>query len=153
MKKPFWFITSLFICFFTAFLGSSVTTPSIDSWFQSINKPIFNPPNWIFAPVWTLLFFLMAVSFYLILIKKTISKKAVALFMTQLILNFLWSYAFFFLHSPLLALIDIILLVALVILTYKQFKKIDKLASQLLLPYLAWISFATILNLAILLLN
>lgn len=153
MKKTYWFIISLFICFFTAFLGSSVTTPSIDNWYQSLQKPFFNPPNWIFAPVWTLLFFLMAVSLYLILTKKNISKKAVGLFIIQLFFNFLWSYLFFSFHSPILAFIDILILIALVILTYKYFIKIDKTAGLLLIPYIAWISFAAILNLAIVILN
>lgn len=153
MKKSYWFIISLFLCFFTAFLGSSVTTPSIDSWYQSITKPIFNPPNWIFAPVWTLLFFLMAISFYLILIQKPVAKKSIVLFLSQLFFNFLWSFLFFFVHSPLLAYINILILIVLVVLTTKHFIKINRLAGLLLIPYIAWISFASILNLAIILLN
>jgi len=153
MKNIYWLILSLVVTFFTAFLGSQVTTPSIDNWYQSLQKPFFNPPNWIFAPVWTLLFFLMAVSFYLILINSKRNFKNIILFFTQLIFNFLWSYCFFFLHNPKLAFVDIIILIILVILTYKNFVKINKTAGLLLLPYLAWISFASILNLAIILLN
>jgi len=153
MDKLKWLILSFFLCFGTAFFGSLVTTPSIDSWYQSITKPIFNPPNWIFGPVWTLLFFLMAISFYLILIQKPISKKGILLFISQLFFNFLWSYLFFFAHNPLLAYIDILILIVLVILTTKHFLKLNRIAGLLLIPYIAWISFASILNLAIVLLN
>jgi tryptophan-rich sensory protein len=153
MNKIKWLFLSLFLCFFTAFLGSGVTMPSIDSWYQTIQKPVFNPPNWIFGPVWTLLFFLMAISFYLILIQKPVSKKGIILFVSQLFFNFLWSYSFFFLHNPLLAYIDILILIVLVVLTTKHFMKLNRTAGLLLIPYIAWISFASILNLAIVLLN
>lgn len=153
MKKILLFVFSLVACFSVSFFGSQVTMPAIGNWYQTINKPFFNPPNWIFAPVWTLLFFLMAVSLYLILINPKKSKKAIILFASQLVFNFLWSFSFFYLENPLLAFIVIIILIALVFLTYKEFSKINKVAGQLLLPYLAWISFASTLNLAILLLN
>lgn len=153
MNKLKWLILSFFLCFGTAFFGSLVTTPSIDSWYQSITKPSFNPPNWIFGPVWTLLFALMAISFYLILIQKPVAKKSIVLFLSQLFFNFLWSFLFFFIHNPLLAYINILVLIVLVVLTTKHFIKINRLAGLLLIPYIAWISFASILNLAIVLLN
>lgn len=153
MKKILWFVLSIVICFSTSFFGSQVTMPAINGWYANINKPFFNPPNWVFAPVWTLLFFLMAISLYLILIQPKKNIKAIILFITQLIFNFLWSFTFFYLQNPLLAFINILVLIALVFLTYKEFIKINKTASILLLPYLAWISFASILNLAIVLLN
>jgi tryptophan-rich sensory protein len=153
MKRIYLFLLSIALCFSTAYFGSKATTPSIDSWYQSLSKPFFNPPNWIFAPVWTLLFFLMAISFYLILTEPKRNNKGIVLFILQLIFNFLWSYSFFFLHNPLLAFIDILILIALVILTYRSFSKINKTSGLLLLPYITWISFASILNLAIVLLN
>jgi len=153
MKHIYLFLLSLVLCFSTAYFGSTVTTPSIGNWYQLINKPFFNPPNWIFAPVWTLLFFLMAISLYLISINQKKNIKSILLFISQLIFNFLWSYSFFFLHNPLLAFIDILILIVLVFLTYKEFSKINKTSGLLLIPYLAWISFASILNLSIVLLN
>jgi len=142
-------ITSFILTFLVATLGSSVTTPSIEGWYQTINKAPFNPPNWIFAPVWTILFIMMAFSLYLVWKKDKFPK----IFLLQLFLNFFWSYSFFYLHQPLLAYIDILALIVVLIFTIKQFIKIDKLSAYLLYPYLAWVSFASILNLYVVLLN
>lgn len=156
IKNPFKLIASLFLCFAVAGIGSLVTTPSINTWYETLNKPAFNPPNWIFAPVWTLLFFCMGVSFYLIWKRGTQKKKvqkAIVLFLLQLCLNFFWSLLFFGLHSPLFAFIDIILLWIAIFLTIRSFWQVSKPAAYLLLPYLAWVSFAAILNLSIVVLN
>ncbi len=142
-------ITSFILTFLVATLGSSVTTPSITGWYQTINKAPFNPPNWIFAPVWTILFIMMAISLYLVWKKDKFPK----IFLLQLFLNFFWSFSFFYLHQPLLAYIDILALIVVLIFTIKQFIKIDKLSAYLLYPYLAWVSFASILNLYVVLLN
>ena len=142
-------IISFALTFFTAFIGSSVTTPSITGWYQTINKAPFNPPNWIFGPVWTLLFIMMAISLYLVWQKGKFPK----IFILQLFLNFFWSYSFFYLHQPLLAYIDILALIVVLIFTIKQFIKIKKLSAYLLYPYLAWVSFASILNLFVVILN
>lgn len=142
-------IFSFAITFLTAFLGSSVTMGAIQTWYTTINKAPFNPPNWIFAPVWTLLFILMAFSLYLVWQKS----KFPMIFALQLFLNFFWSYSFFYLHKPLIAYIDILALIIVLIITIMQFKSIDKFAAILLYPYLAWVSFASILNLYVVLLN
>ena len=144
-------------CLVIGYLSSLVTKESIISWYPTINKPVFNPPNWIFAPVWTILYVMMGVAGGMIWNKLETDqqnvKKAFTFFIIQLGLNALWSYLFFGLHNPFLALIEIILLWLMIFETYNQFKKIDKIAAYLLLPYLAWVSFATILNASIWWLN
>lgn len=150
-------VFSIIICQLVGFLGSGVTTPSIGNWYRSINKSPLNPPNWVFAPVWTLLFLLMGVSLFLILNKKTKNKKQkkIALFWfgAQLLLNFLWSFQFFGLHLPFLAFIDIILLLMTIFICIKKFYPISKIASYLLFPYLFWVAFASFLNISIIILN
>ena len=123
----------------------------------TIIKPNFNPPNWIFGPVWSLLFMFMGVAAGLVWSKidnnQVVVKKALLFFVIQLALNVLWSYLFFGLHNPLLALIEIVVLWLMIYETYNQFSKIEKIAGYLFIPYLAWVGFAAILNASIYLLN
>jgi translocator protein len=142
-------IFSFAITFLTAFLGSSATMAAIKGWYITIEKAPFNPPNWIFGPVWTILFTMMAISLYLVWQKS----KFPIIFALQLFLNFFWSYSFFYLHRPLLAYIDIIALIIVIVYMIIQFYPINKLAAYLLYPYLAWVSFASILNLFVVILN
>jgi len=136
------------------FIGSFATTPAIPGWYQSLNKPFFNPPNWLFAPVWTLLFILMGIAAWLVFTKGNKQKaQALKLFFIQLLFNTLWSILFFGFKSPALAFGEIIILWILIYQTKKAFLKQDKLAGWLLLPYLAWVSFAFILNFSIVMLN
>lgn len=147
---------SLVVCFFVAFAGSAVTTPSINTWYLMLQKPWFNPPNWIFGPVWTLLYFLMGVSLALVLHKGLHAKKirrAALIFLVQLALNFLWSLVFFSFHLPLAAFAVIIALWVGILKTIQAFRPISSRAAYLLYPYLAWVSFAALLNLSIALLN
>lgn len=136
-------------------LGSFFTMESVGTWYTTIEKPFFNPPNWIFGPVWTLLFILMGVAFYLVWKKNfgNDKQKTIGIYAAQLVLNFVWSILFFALHSPLLALINILILWVLIFLNIKIFGKIDPKAGYLLVPYLAWVSFATLLNASIVWLN
>ncbi len=138
------------ICLAVGYLSSLVTQSSITTWYPTIEKPVFNPPNWVFAPVWTLLFIMMGVSAGLIWDKiteqKELVKKGLLFFIIQLALNALWSYLFFGLNNILLALIEIILLWLIIYETYIIFKQINKKASYLLIPYLAWVGFATVLT-------
>ena len=147
----------LMTCLVVGYLSGMVTRESITTWYPTLVKPIFNPPNWVFAPVWTILYIMMGFAGGLIWTKLEADidnvKRAFKFFILQLALNALWSFIFFFLHNPLLALIEIILLWLMIFETYKQFKKIDKLASQLLIPYLIWVSFAMLLNASIWWLN
>jgi len=148
-------LTSIILCEGVGFLGTFFTIPSITTWYASLNKPSFNPPNWIFGPVWTTLYLLMGVALFLVLEKKLKKQKnsLLILFSVQLFLNFLWSVIFFGLHMPLLAFIDIVLLWISIALLIIDFWKFSKPASLILIPYLLWGSFALILNLSVVLLN
>ena len=142
-------IISILICQLAGFLGSLFTTPSIPTWYASLEKPSFNPPNWLFSPVWITLFVLMGISLYLLLEKSFREqkvKKALIFFAIQLVLNVFWSILFFGLKSPLFAFFEIIILWVAISLTIIQSFKISKIASFLLLPYILWVSFAAILN-------
>jgi len=150
MNKYLKIIYCVAICLTVGYLSSNVTQSSITTWYPIIKKPVYNPPNWVFAPVWTLLFIMMGIAAGLIWNKletsKDLVKKGLFFFTIQLLLNALWSYLFFGLNNILLALIEIILLWLIIYETYHVFKQIDKRASYLLIPYLGWVGFATILN-------
>ena len=148
-------VSLIVICEGVGVLGSIFTIPSITAWYSHLNKPIFNPPNWIFGPVWTALYLLMGVSLFLVLEKKLKKQKnfLIVLFTVQLALNFLWSVIFFGWHLPMAALIEIVLLWVSIALLIIDFWKFSKTAALVLIPYLCWVSFASILNLFIALLN
>jgi translocator protein len=146
-------LISLAICFAVAYAGSAVTVPSIQTWYPTLHKPFFTPPNYIFAPVWTLLYILMAVALALIWSSKKRKKPAMQCFFTQLGMNFLWSAVFFGLHSPFAAFTVIFFLWAAIFITYRLFLPISRNAAYLLIPYLLWVTFAGVLNLAIVVLN
>lgn len=131
-------------------MGSLFT--SIGSWYENLNKPIFNPPNWVFGPAWTLLYILMGLAFYYIW-KKGYCKKCFFIYFIQLFLNLLWSFLFFTLQNPLLAFINIILLWLAILLCIVWFYKVSRIAAYLFIPYLLWVSFASLLNLFIIILN
>ncbi len=139
---------SLLICQVAGFLGSLFTTPAIPNWYAELSKPSFTPPNWVFSPVWISLFVLMGISLFLIWRREgqPYVKTALMFFFIQLTLNTLWSIAFFGLKSPLLGLIDILFLWLAILLTIVTFFKVSIWAGLLLLPYLLWVSFATVLN-------
>lgn len=157
MNKTLKIITALIVCLSVGYSASVVTRPSIETWYVILEKPIFNPPNWIFMPVWTLLYIFMAVAAGLVWDKikeqNEEVKKALLFFLIQLILNAIWSYLFFGLKNPMLALVEIILLWLLIYETYLKFIKINKISGYLLIPYLAWVGFAAILNASIWWLN
>ena len=147
---------SVGICFLAAAIGSAFTAGAIDTWYVTLDKPFFSPPNWVFGPVWTLLYLMMGISLYLVWITKIDKKtkrQAITFFFIQLGFNALWSILFFGLKSPSAALLGIIVLWIAICLTFRNFLRVSNLAAWLLIPYLAWVSFATILNLSILLLN
>lgn len=153
----FWkLIISVLVCLSAGFIGSFFTTPSIPTWYATLNKPSFNPPNWLFAPVWTTLFILMGIAAFLIWrkgLKKKAVKNALIIFLLQLVFNTLWSFLFFKFHSPFWALVDIGVLWGLILLSLIKFWKISKAAGILLIPYLFWVSFASFLNYTIYRLN
>ena len=130
-------------------ISGSFTSASINTWYVTLNKPWFNPPNWIFGPVWTLLYLMMGIAFYMIWKSEAVNavkQTAVILFAAQLLVNFLWSLIFFYLKQPGWAMIDIILMWILIVATIFSFGKISSTAAWLMLPYICWVSFAMILN-------
>lgn len=137
--------------------GGSTFTPQEGSWYYTtLVKPSWNPPDWLFPPVWTVLFIMMGTALAQVLSagwEKKEVKTGVALFAVQLMLNLGWSASFFGMQSPLKGLVDIILLWIFIVLTMVAFAKVSKPAALLLLPYLGWVSFASYLNFTILLLN
>jgi len=157
MQKVLRIILVVMTCLVIGYLSGMVTRESITTWYPTLIKPVFNPPNWIFAPVWTTLYIMMGVAGGLVWNKlegnETLVKKAFLFFIIQLALNALWSLIFFKLHNLLLASIEVILLLLMIFETYTQFKKIDKIAGLLMIPYLAWVSFASVLTISIWYLN
>ena len=153
----FWkLIVSICVCEGIGIISGLMTSNEINTWFTTINKPIWNPPGFLFAPVWTILYLLMAIGIWLVWktdFTNTSKSNAINFFIFQLGLNFLWSIFFFKLHSPALALLDIILLFISIIITMFHFSKVSKNATWLLLPYLCWVGFATFLNYTIWTLN
>ena len=158
-RSRFALLSILVLCYAVAALGALSTAPSIPTWYANLNKPSFNPPNYLFAPVWTALYGLMAVAAWLVWRTpregSTASRRldGLMLFALQLILNALWTPIFFSLHKLLAALIVILFLWIAILLTTIRFWQLKPLAGALLLPYLAWVAFAAALNLSILRLN
>lgn len=131
------------------FVGSFFTVTNVGSWYQTVNKPSFNPPNWIFGPVWITLYFLMGIAAYLVWKNWSANKDAktaTIFFFVHLVFNALWSFLFFGLQNPKLAFFEIIVLWLMILALIKIYYGINKVAAYLLVPYLLWVSFASILN-------
>ncbi|RXA17065.1 tryptophan-rich sensory protein [Methanosarcina sp. MSH10X1] len=149
-------LVSILLCQLAGAIGSVFTASSLENWYLLLEKPTFNPPSWVFFPVWVTLYTLMGISFYLVWEKgfqKEGVKMALLIFGVQLGLNTLWSFLFFGLKSPFYAFVEIILLWLAICLTILKFREISKLASYLLFPYLLWVSFAMLLNYYLWILN
>jgi benzodiazapine receptor len=137
-------------------LGSATTVPKIATWYAALEKPAFTPPNWLFGPVWTALYVLMAIAAWRVWLAETQrlpQRRALFAFAVQLALNALWSQVFFRLESPRLALAVILGLLAALAWTLREFWRTDRMAALLLLPYFAWTTFAAVLNASIVALN
>lgn len=136
-------------------ISGFITSSEIGGWFASLQKPVFNPPNYLFAPVWTLLYTLMGISLYLIWTSPSGEnrKKALQIFGVQLFFNFWWSILFFSFHLLVVSIVDILLMWLLIIYMIKEFRKIRASAAYMNIPYLLWVSFASILNISIWWLN
>ncbi|MGB5376642.1 TspO/MBR family protein [Muriicola sp.] len=148
-KKVLFIVIAVTICLLIGFLAGFATQSSVDSWYATLNKPSFNPPNWIFAPVWTLLYILMGIAAGLVWAKGFYHvwvKTALYYFGFQLLFNALWSIVFFGFQEPFWALLVILVLMILILLTIKWFKIVSKPAAYLMLPYLLWVCFAMLLN-------
>ena len=144
------------VVFAASFIGNAATMPNIPTWYAEIQKPWFTPPNWLFGPVWTLLFTALIVAFYRILRldPQTPGRgRAVIIFVVQITCNALWSIAFFGMRSPGLGLVVIVFLWSSIVANMIAFRRLDRLSSWAFPPYLAWVSFAGALNLAIFMMN
>jgi tryptophan-rich sensory protein len=155
MLRNQWLVLAGFIlvCLVTGGLGGWVTAQSVTDWYPTLVKPSWNPPNWIFGPVWTALYLMMAVAAWLVWRSDGNIRAAMILFFSQLALNFAWSFLFFGARSPWLGLMDIAMLWLALVITVIVFFQKSAAAGLLMLPYLVWVSFAAILNLAIWRLN
>lgn len=128
------------------FLGGQVTAPNIPTWYVFLTKPSFNPPNWVFMPAWTTLYVLMAAAAWRVWRQTGWRSSALALWLGQLALNFAWSFLFFGAHALALAFFELAVMWLAILATLITFWRIERLAGALLLPYLAWVSFAGVLN-------
>jgi tryptophan-rich sensory protein len=156
IRKPFVLVAFIALCEFAGLFGSLFTFSSIPTWYAGLNKPLFTPPGWLFGPIWTTLYFLMGVSLYVVYenrARKGDFKKALYLFGAQLILNVLWTVAFFGFKSISLGFALIILLWIAIAATIFEFARIKRSAALLLLPYIIWVTIATLLNYYVLILN
>ena len=150
------FIISLLIPLAVGGISGFFTTKAIPGWYAQLNKPWFNPPNWLFSPVWTSLYIMMGIALWLVWksdAPQILKRRAIYLFAAQLVLNFFWSLIFFNLHQIGWALVEIVAMWGMILLSIVAFAKINKAAAWLLVPYISWVSFATILNYSIWQLN
>jgi benzodiazapine receptor len=149
IKDVFGAVISILIALCAGFIGSAATTPNIPTWYAALNKPSFNPPNWIFAPVWTTLYIFMGIAAYLVW-RKGIGNKAIRIALTvyfiQLALNAIWSILFFGQHLLLISFIELVILWLFILWTIVRFYSISVPAGLLLIPYILWVSFASVLN-------
>ena len=156
MKPIYKFIIAVLIPLAVGSLAGYFTASSVNGWYTTLVKPSFNPPNWLFAPVWTSLYIMMGIALFLVWnsgAAEDVKRTAVTLFIVQLVLNFLWSFVFFYAQQPGWALVNIILMWIFIFLTILWFGKISSLSAWLLVPYICWVSFAIVLNFAIWKLN
>src|SRR3989304_8924061 len=156
MKKALGILAFVLVCELAGGIGSVFTTPSIPGWYEGLAKPAFNPPGWVFAPVWTILYAMMGLSAYLVYEKgprRNEVRKALAVFAGQLLLNTLWSIVFFEAHMILGAVVVIVLLWVMILASIWLFSRISQAAAYLLVPYILWVSFATVLNISLYVLN
>jgi benzodiazapine receptor len=149
-------IVSIVVCQLAGGIGAIFTSASIPTWYASLNKPAFNPPNTVFFPVWTTLYTLMGIAAFLVW-RKGLQERpvrvALGIFAIQLVLNTSWSIIFFGLQSLFVALIVIVFLWVVILVNIVTFWRISKAAGALLIPYILWVSFATLLNYSVWMLN
>ena len=156
LKHFFQFLFAFILCQGAGAVGSVYTIPAIPGWYASLQKPLFSPPDWVFAPVWSILFTLMAIAASLVWakgLKEPAVRKGLIVFVAQLALNSFWCFLFFGLRSPGFGLIEIFVLWFAILITILQFLKVSRWAAWLMTPYLLWVSFACGLNLGSFLLN
>lgn len=144
------------VCFAAGTASGLVTIAEIKTWYVHIQKPTWNPPNWLFAPVWSTLYLLMGIALGLVIIQSNNNnnkRMAIAFFAIQFLLNMAWSFIFFKMHHIGLALAEILAMWIMILITIITFSKINKTAAWLLVPYISWVSFASLLTFTIWKLN
>jgi translocator protein len=152
MKNWLKLVVSIFLPLAVGAVAGMTTASEINGWFQTIEKPAWQPPNWLFGPVWTVLYILMGIAFYLIWKTKApkgIKRMAITLWLIQLVFNFLWSFIFFKEHQLDWALAEILVLWFFVLLSILFFARISKVAAWLMVPYISWVTFASLLTFTI----
>ena len=147
------FILFLFITFTASFIGGLATITFKEPWYSLLNKPVFNPPDWIFGPVWTSLYILMTVSIWLYWNTNVKDINTVYIYFIHLVFNTTWSIAFFVFHNMVLALLILIILIGFIVNLILRFKRVKILSAYLMIPYLLWCSYALILNISLIKLN
>ena len=147
------FIFFFFITYSASLIGGLATIYFKEPWYSQLIKPSFNPPDWIFAPVWTTLYLMMTVAIWFFWHSKNRNMNTVYIYFIHLIFNTTWSIIFFVVHNILLALIVLIVLILLIIILIVRFKRVNLLSAYLMIPYLLWCCFALILNTSLLILN
>ena len=156
LRSGILFIICITIPLIIGMIGSVFTASNIPTWYAALNKPVFTPPGWVFGPAWTILYILMGISLYLILqngVDKPMVSQGVILFAVQLALNLLWSIVFFGMHAIFFAFVIIIMLFVVLVATMISFFRVSKPAGWLLITYLCWLGFASVLNATIWILN
>ena len=149
-------IIAILIPLIVGFTSGFFTAGNVTGWYQTIQKPSWNPPSWIFGPVWTTLYIMMGIALFLVWrsdAADSVKKTAIVLFGVQLVFNFFWSLIFFEMHQPGWAFAEIVVMWVFILLTIFSFGKVSSLAAWLLVPYISWVSFASILNYTIWKLN
>ena len=147
------FMSFLLVTFGASAIGSLSTINYKEPWYSLLNKPTFNPPDWVFGPVWTTLYLMMTLAIWLFWHSKSGEKKTVHVYLIHLVVNTTWSVVFFVLHNMVLALFVLILLIGLIIILILRFKRVNVVSSYLMIPYLLWCSFALFLNVNLIMIN
>ena len=147
------FISFLLVTFGASAIGSLATINYKEPWYSLLNKPTFNPPDWVFGPVWTTLYLMMTIAIWLFWHSNNKNKNTVYVYLIHLVFNTTWSVVFFVFHNMTLALIILILLIGLIINLILRFKRVNLVSSNLMIPYLLWCSFALFLNINLIMIN
>ncbi len=147
------FMSFLLVTFGASAIGSLATINFKEPWYSLLNKPIFNPPDWVFGPVWTTLYLMMTLAIWLFWHSKKRNKNTVYIYLIHLVFNTTWSVVFFVFHNMVLALFVLILLIGLIINLILRFKRVNVVSSCLMIPYLLWCSFALFLNINLIIIN
>ena len=147
------FISFLLVTFGASVIGSLATINYKEPWYSLLNKPIFNPPDWVFGPVWTTLYLMMTIAIWLFWHTKSRNKNTVYVYLIHLVFNTTWSVVFFVFHNMVLALFVLILLIGLIINLILRFKRVNVLSFYLMIPYLLWCIFALFLNINLIMIN